>query len=94
MINFHDSGTEARVKGRFVTGGLAELDAALGQFDDCVAMWKVGRAREAAWVNAEALWALRGTPRLSSKFLLTLDRMVGFAGRSLLRPIVIPAPIA
>ena len=82
------------MKGRFVTGELAKLDTALGQVDDCMAMWKVGRAREAAWVKAEALWALRDTPRLSSKFLLTLDRMVGFAGRGLLRPIVIPAPIA
>jgi hypothetical protein len=45
-------------------------------------------------VNAEALWALRDTPRLSSKFLLTLDCMVGFAVLGLLRPIVIPAPIA
>jgi Family of unknown function (DUF5995) len=81
------------VKGRFVTGELAKLDTALGQVDDCVAMWTVGRAREAAWVNA-ALWALRDTPRLNSKFLLTLDRMVGFAGRGLLRPIVIPESIA
>lgn len=86
--------TEARVKGRFITGELAELDTALGQLDDCVAMWKVGRAREAAWVNAEALWALRGTPRLRSKFILTLDRMVGFASRGLLRPIVPAPPIA
>jgi Family of unknown function (DUF5995) len=82
------------MKSRFVTCELAELDTALGQVDHWVAMWKVERAREAAWVNAEALWALRDTARLSSKFLLTLDRMVGFAGRSLLRPIVIPAPIA
>jgi hypothetical protein len=84
--------TEARVKGHFVTGELAALDTALGQLDDCVAMWKVERAREAAWVNAEALWALRGAPRLQSQFLVTLDRMVGFAGRGLLRPIIeVPA---
>jgi hypothetical protein len=84
--------TEARVKSGFITGELAELDTALGQLDDCVAMWKVERAREAAWVNAQALWALRGAPRLRSEFLLTLDRLVGFAGRGLLRPVV-PAPI-
>jgi hypothetical protein len=84
--------TEDRVKGRFITGELAEVDTALGQLDDCVAMWKVERAREAAWVNAQTLWALRGAPRLSAKFLLTLDRMVGFAGRGLLRPIVLAVP--
>jgi hypothetical protein len=86
--------TEARVKGRFITGELAELDGALGQLDDCVAMWKVERAREAAWVNAQALWALRGAPRLRSHFVVTLDRMVGFAGRGLLRAVVPSAPRA
>jgi hypothetical protein len=86
--------TEARVKGAFITGELAELDTALGQLDDCVAMWKVERAREAAWANAEVLWALRGTPALRAEFLLTLDRMVGFAGRGLLRPIVQAPPSA
>jgi hypothetical protein len=80
--------TEARVKGAFVTGELADVDTALGQLDDCVAMWKVERAREAAWANAEVLWALRGTPPLQAEFLVTLDRMVGFAGRGLLCPIV------
>jgi hypothetical protein len=80
--------TEARVKGHFITGELAAMDTALGQLDDCVAMWKVERAREAAWVNAEALWSLRSAPRLQAHFLVTLDRMVGFAGRGLLRPII------
>ena len=78
--------TEARVKSRFITGELAEVDGALGHLDDCIAMWDVGRAREAAWTNAEALWALRGVPLLGAKFLLTLDRMVGFASRGLLLP--------
>src|SRR5712691_1037946 len=80
--------TEAHVKSRFITGALAEADVALGQLDDCVAMWNVERAREAAWVNAEALWALRATPQLGSDFLHTLDGMVGFASRGLLRPLV------
>lgn len=80
--------TEARVKSRFVTGALAEADVALGQLDDCVAMWNVERAREAAWVNAETLWALRDTQQLGSDFLRTLDGMVGFASRGLLRPLV------
>jgi hypothetical protein len=86
--------TEARVKVNFVAGELAALDTALGQLDDCVAMWKVERARQAAWVNAEALWALRGAPRLQARFLVTLDRMVGFAGRGLVRPIIGVPPIA
>jgi hypothetical protein len=50
-------------------------------------MWKVERARDAAWTNAEALWAIRRLPRLRGEFLATLDRLVGFAGRGLLRPL-------
>jgi hypothetical protein len=78
--------TEALVKGRFITGDLVAVDGALGHLDDCVAMWKVERAREAAWTSGETLWALRGLPSLKSRFLLTLDCMVGFASRGLLHP--------
>lgn len=52
--------------------------------DDVVAMWDVARARDAAWTNAEALWALRDEPPLAARFLDTLDRTVGMAGRGLL----------
>lgn len=79
--------TEERVKTRFMAGALASADVALGQLDDVLAMWKVERARQAAWVNAETLWALRPAPRLQASFLRTLDRTVGFAGRGLLRPL-------
>lgn len=77
---------EARIKRDFATGPLAVADAALGDVDDVIAMWNVARARDAAWVNAETLWELRGSPQLAAAFLLALDRMVGFAGRGLLRP--------
>ena len=78
--------TEARVKADFTTGALAVADEAFGAADDAVAMWNVARARDAAWTNAEALWALRGVPEVSNRFLRTLDGMVGLAGRGLLRP--------
>jgi hypothetical protein len=53
------------------------------------AMWKVERAREAAWTNAGALWVIRRLPRLRAEFLETLDRLVGFAGRGLPRPLAL-----
>jgi uncharacterized protein DUF5995 len=80
--------TEERVKGRFLTGLLGDLDVALGALDDVLAMWKVERAREAAWVNAQTLWALRELPQFRTRFIHTLDRMVGLAGRGLLRPVL------
>jgi hypothetical protein len=80
---------EGRVKAELVTDALAHVDVALGELDDVIAMWKVERAREAAWTNAEALWAIRRLPRLGAEFLETHDRLVGFAGRGLLRPLAL-----
>lgn len=77
---------ETRVKRELTTGPLELADAAFGDLDDVLAMWNVARARDAAWTNAETLWTLRATPELASAFLLALDRMVGLAGRGLLRP--------
>jgi Family of unknown function (DUF5995) len=80
---------EARVKRAYVTGWLAWIDRIVHRFqriDDVVAMWDVARARDAAWVNAQALWALGGEPPLAGDYLLALDRMVGLASRGLLIP--------
>ena len=82
--------TEERVKARFATGALGHLDRALGRDDDVLAMWNVRRAREAAWSNGETLWALRHTPHLRGRFLTTLDGLVGFASRGLLRQLSLP----
>jgi len=79
--------TETKVKHWFDTGFVGIVDASLGSADDRVAMWNVERARDAAWVQGEALWALRGTGFLERRYLDTLDRLVGFAGRGLLVPL-------
>jgi hypothetical protein len=80
-------GAEAKAKRWFSTGFVEVVDVALGSEDDRVAMWNVGRARDAAWVQAQALWALRSLPPLQKRYLATLDRTVGFAGRGLLVPV-------
>ena len=56
------------------------------RIDDVVAMWDIGRARDAAWTNGQALWALRDEPRLCARVPGTLDRMVGLASRGLMIP--------
>ena len=81
---------EERVRSDYLTGPLGLLDRVVHRFHrigDVVAMWDVTRAREAAWANAQALWALRSQPELSSRYLVALDRMVGLVGRGLLRPL-------
>ena len=79
---------EADVKSQFSTGIVAVIDAAGGDVDDAVAMWKVRAAREAAWTNAEVLWALKEKPVLRDAFFSRLDSFTGFAGRGLLLPAV------
>jgi len=80
---------ERQVKSAYLTGWLAWVDRLVHRFhriDDVVAMWDVGRARDAAWTNAQALWALDDEPSLAGDYLLALDRMVGLASRGLLIP--------
>jgi hypothetical protein len=79
---------EETAKRWFSTGFVGIADVTLGAKDDRVAMWNVSRARDAAWVQAQALWALRSLPPLQRRYLETLDRTVGFAGRGLLVPVV------
>ena len=80
---------EAKVKAQYLTGWLSRLDRLvhrIHRLDDVVAMWNVRVAREAAWTNAETLWALRRDAVLHAEFVRTLDRTVGLAGRGLLVP--------
>jgi hypothetical protein len=80
---------EERLRPSYLSGWAGALDRILHRFhrlDDVVAMWNIGRARDAAWTNGEALWALRGQRQLAADFVASLDRMVGLAGRGLLVP--------
>jgi hypothetical protein len=75
---------EAEVKTEFTTGLVGAVDVLAGQVDDLTAMWKVRKARQVAWSNAELLWHLNGAPRLRDRFFSQLDSFTGFAGRGLL----------
>ena len=80
---------EQRVKREYLTGWLNAIDRLLHRFhrlDSILAMWNVRSARAAAWVNGEALWALRGDAKLGGDYLRSLDRMVGLSSRGLLVP--------
>lgn len=77
---------QERVKPWLATGLLGVIDRAFGSLDDVVAGFSVARARDAAWIHAQALWSMRDDSELSSAYLVALDRLVGFAGRGLLVP--------
>jgi uncharacterized protein DUF5995 len=85
-INAVLEATYLDAKAWLVTGDARELDGALGQVDDLLAMFSVKRARDAAWVAGEVRWALRGSPALARHHLEALDRLVGLASRGLLLP--------
>lgn len=88
-VNILLAQVEEHIKRLYLTGWLAWADRLIHRIrriDDVVAMWNVGCARDAAWTNGQALWALREAPSLASEFLGTLDRMVGLASRGLLMP--------
>ena len=80
---------EGEVKTEFTTGIVGDIDRLAGGLDDLAAMWKVRRARDLAWSNAELLWHLGPFPPLREKFFSQLDSFTGFAGRGLLKPLVI-----
>ena len=75
---------EGEIKARYTTGIIGDLDKVMGPLDDVLANWSVARARDNAWVTAQAIRALRGKPRVYKQFMLALGRNVGFAGRGLL----------
>jgi hypothetical protein len=77
---------EGEVKQHIATGIIGEIDQKLGDIDDILAMWKVRKARETAWLNAEIIWRLESAPLATADddFLLNLDRLVGLASRGFL----------
>lgn len=72
------------IKERFTTGIVRDLDRAGGVVDDILAGWKVTRARDNAWTQAQLLEAISHSGFLRKQFLAALARNVGFAGRALL----------
>ena len=83
---------EAEIRVEFSVGIIAVIDELGHDVDDAVAMWKVRKARAAAWTNAKVLWTLRGMPPLHDEFFARLDGLTGLAGRGLLRPALLKVP--
>lgn len=75
---------EGDVKDDFSSGVIGVVDDAAGTVDDVAAMWNVRAARQAAWTNAQVLWALRSAPLLRDAFFDRLDGLTGLAGKGLL----------
>lgn len=80
---------DAQIRQSFETGLILELDrkAAAG-LENIVGAFGIDAARETAWVNALALWHLRGISFVYRQYLDGIDRTTAFAGRTLLVPLL------
>jgi hypothetical protein len=82
-VNALLASAEESVRESFGSGFLLEIDRRI-KIENVIGNWSIAAAREAAWTNALALWAMRRISMIRDEFLRSLDGMVGFAGRGLL----------
>jgi hypothetical protein len=82
---------ESRVRRSFLTAAGQEVDTHLGPVVHLVNSWNIDKARDVAWVNVEAIWAVRHVGSLADRYRATLARTVGMASRCLLTP-TLPRP--
>jgi hypothetical protein len=77
---------EARIRRSFLTDAARAAEDRLGPVVHLISSWKIDKARDAAWVNVEALWAIRRIGSLGDRYRAALARTVGMASRCLLTP--------
>ena len=78
--------SESEIRRSFLTAAGQELDDHVGPVVHLVSSWKIDKARDVAWVNVEAMWALRRSVRLAARYRAALARTVGMGSRLLLTP--------
>jgi len=66
---------------------LGDLLPPMSHLEDTLAAFSMSAAREAAWNNAEMMWAVRVLPRLSARMESTLDGTTAVIGKTLLVPV-------
>lgn len=72
------------VRQSFLDEVVVQHGAALSPLADLIGNFSVDMARDAAWVSAQTLWALRHVPFVRDAARLTLSRTVGLVSRHLL----------
>jgi hypothetical protein len=79
---------EGEVKDFLATGLVGQVDQKLGRVDDVIAIWKIRKARETAWNNAEVFWHLRNADLPHKLFDRNLANLVELSSRGLLLPVL------
>jgi hypothetical protein len=78
--------SESEIRRSFLTEAGLAADRKVGPVVHLVSSWNIDKAREVAWVNAEALWAMRRAGPLADRYRVALARTVGMTSRCLLTP--------
>ena len=79
---------ESEIRRSFLTEVGQALDQKFGPLVHLIDAWNIDKARDVAWVNAEALWELRRLGALARRYQGALARTVGMASRCLLTEVV------
>jgi len=77
---------ESEVRRSFLTDVGQVVDEQVGPVVHLISSWNIDKAREVAWVNVEALWAMRSIGFLADRYETALAGTVGMASRYLLTP--------
>jgi Family of unknown function (DUF5995) len=77
---------ESEVRRSFLTEAGQAADDRVGPVVNLISSWSIDKARDVAWVNVEALWALRNLGPLADRCEWALAGTVGMASRYLLTP--------
>jgi hypothetical protein len=76
-----------QVRQSYESGLVLAADRDVQPVLDLVGSWSIDRARDAAWVNADVLWRLRGFGPAPDAFAATLAGTVGLVTETLLAPV-------
>ena len=74
------------IRRSFEQGLLLRMDQRIGGVENCIDSWSIARAREAAWIDARALWRVREHEHLRLRYERALDEATALAGHALLLP--------
>jgi Family of unknown function (DUF5995) len=87
-INHLLSACESEIRRSFLSDAGQAVDDRFGPVIHLIDSWNIDKAREVAWVTAEALWEMRRVGSLADRFEAALARTVGMASRCLLTPVM------
>jgi hypothetical protein len=82
---------ESEVRRSFLTEAGKAADERIGPVVHLISSWNIDKARDVAWMNVEALWAMRSIGSLADRYEAALAGTVGMASRYLLTP-TLPHP--